>query len=111
MSSQALPDVFPNQMVAYVFCSLRYYPYPPNTSSIGGLNVGGKRMDATRKDWLTAAFVGSVSRPGVYGDKHGLQLRVYQSRKRKSISKQWIWRGTVNGVRRDVGLVSCFINY
>jgi len=61
-------------------------------------------MDATRKDWLTAAFVGSVSRPGVYGDKHGLRLRVYQSRKRKSISKQWIWRGTVNGVRRDVGL-------
>ena len=24
--------------------------------------------------------------------------------KRKSISKHWIWRGTVNGVRRDVGL-------
>ena len=42
--------------------------------------------------------------PGVYGDQHGLRLRVYESRKRKSISKHWIWRGTVNGVRRDVGL-------
>ena len=53
---------------------------------------------------LTAAFVRSVDRPGVYGDEHGLRLRVYQSRKRRSISKQWIWRGTVNGVRRDAGL-------
>ena len=53
---------------------------------------------------MTAAFVRSVSRPGVYGDKHGLRLRVYRSRKRTSISKQWIWRGTVDGVRRDVRL-------
>ena len=33
-----------------------------------------------------------------------LRLRVYKSRKRQSISKQWIWRGTVNGSRRDIGL-------
>ena len=61
-------------------------------------------MDTTKKSWLTAAFVRSVSRPGVYGDKHGLRLRVFQSRKRKSISKQWVWRDTINGVCRDVGL-------
>ena len=57
-----------------------------------------------RKGRLTAAFVRSVVRPGVYGDEHGLRLRVYESRERKSVSKQWIWRGTVNGVRRDAGL-------
>ena len=61
-------------------------------------------MGATRKRRLTAAFVRSVDRPGVYGDEHGLRFRVYQSRKRRSISKQWIWRGTVNGARRDAGL-------
>ena len=59
---------------------------------------------AIKKGKLTAAFVRSVNRPGVYGDQHGLRLRVYESRKRKSISKHWIWRGTVNGTRRDVGL-------
>ena len=53
---------------------------------------------------MTAAFVRSVDCPGVYGDQHGLRLRVYESRKRKSISIHWIWRGTVNGMRRDVGL-------
>ena len=31
-------------------------------------------------------------------------MRVYKSRKRAAISKQWIWRGTVNGYRRDIGL-------
>ena len=53
---------------------------------------------------MTATFVRTVNRPGVYGDQHGLRLRVYESRKHKSISKHWIWRGTVNGVRRDVSL-------
>ena len=67
-------------------------------------NVGIKIVGATKKKRLTAAFVRSVDQPGVYGDEHGLRLRVYQSRKRKSISRQWIWRGTVNGVRRDAGL-------
>ena len=56
------------------------------------------------KGRLTAAFVRSVSRSGVCCDQHGLHLRVYESRKRKSISKHWIWRGTVNGTRRDEGL-------
>ena len=69
-----------------------------------GYNVGIKIVGATKKKRLTAAFVRSVDQPGVYGDEHGLRLRVYQSRKRKSISRQWIWRGTVNGVRRDAGL-------
>jgi len=40
-----------------------------------------------------------VSKPGKYGDQHGLILRVQPSG-----SKQWIWRGTVNGRRRDLGL-------
>ncbi len=48
---------------------------------------------------LTAAFVRSVSRAGKYGDEHGLMLRVQPSG-----SKAWIWRGTVNGKRRDLGL-------
>ena len=60
--------------------------------------------NATRPGRLNAAFVRTVNRPGVYGDQHGLRLRVYKSRKRQSISKQWIWRGTVNGTRRDIGL-------
>jgi len=47
----------------------------------------------------TAAFVRSVTKPGKYGDQHGLILRV-----RPSGSKAWIWRGTVNGKRRDLGL-------
>ena len=48
---------------------------------------------------LTAAFVRSVTRPGVYGDEHGLRLRVMPSG-----SRQWIWRGTIRGRRRDLGL-------
>ena len=61
---------------------------------------------ANKRGKLTAAFVRTVNRPGVYGDEHGLRLRVYESHKRKSISKHWIWRGTVNGTRRDAGLGS-----
>ncbi len=61
---------------------------------------------ALKRSKLTAAFVRAVNRPGVYGDEHGLRLRVHESRKRKSISKHWIWRGTVNGTRRDAGLGS-----
>ena len=64
----------------------------------------GAASNAARPGRLNAAFVRTVSRPGVYGDQHGLRLRVYKSRKRQSISKQWIWRGTVNGTRRDIGL-------
>ena len=64
----------------------------------------GAASNAARPGRLNAAFVRTVSRPGVYGDQHGLRLRVYKSRKRHSISKQWIWRGTVNGIRRDIGL-------
>ena len=61
-------------------------------------------IKSPKKSRLTAAFVRSVNRPGVYGDQHGLRLRVYESRKLKSISKHWVWRGTVNGIRRDMGL-------
>ena len=83
---------------------MRCHPFSANIGSIVGHSEGDKRMGATRKRRLTAAFVRSVDRPGVYGDEHGLRFRVYQSRKRRSISKQWIWRGTVNGARRDAGL-------
>ena len=48
---------------------------------------------------LTAAFVKTVTGPGKYGDQHGLILRVLPSG-----AKQWIWRGTVHGRRRDLGL-------
>ena len=47
----------------------------------------------------TAAWVRSVTKPGKYGDQHGLILRVQPSG-----AKAWIWRGTVNGRRRDLGL-------
>jgi len=65
---------------------------------------GATASNAARPGRLNAAFVRIVSRPGVYGDQHGLRLRVYKSQKRQSISKQWIWRGTVSGTRRDIGL-------
>ena len=54
------------------------------------------------KQKLTAAFVRSAScPPGIYGDEHGLRLRVMPTG-----SRQWIWRGTVHGKRRDLGLGS-----
>ncbi len=48
---------------------------------------------------MSAAFVRTVTVPGKYGDEHGLILRVTPSG-----SKQWIWRGTIRGKRRDLGL-------
>ncbi len=69
-----------------------------------GFSPEASAMKARNKGRLTDAFVRSVNRPGVYCDQHGLRLRVYGSRKLKSISKHWLWRGTVNGTRRDVGL-------
>ena len=56
---------------------------------------------------LTAAFVKGVRHsgkpygPDKYIDEHGLILRVMPSG-----SKQWIWRGTIQGKRRDLGLGS-----
>ena len=56
------------------------------------------------KTRLTFAFVKAVKHsgrngPDKYIDQHGLMLRV-----RPSGSKQWIWRGTIHGKRRDLGL-------
>ena len=48
---------------------------------------------------LTVARVRSLKSPGKYHDQHGLILRVAPGG-----SKQWIWRGTVRGRRRDLGL-------
>ena len=47
---------------------------------------------------LTARTVRSAA-PGKHHDQHGLILRVSPSG-----SRQWIWRGTVRGRRRDFGL-------
>ena len=56
------------------------------------------------KSRLSFAFVKSVKHsgrngPDKYHDEHGLILRV-----RASGSKHWIWRGTVQGRRRELGL-------
>ncbi len=53
------------------------------------------------KKGLTVAFVRSVTKPGRYydGRGEGLMLRVAPGG-----SKQWFWRGTVRGRRRDYGL-------
>lgn len=48
---------------------------------------------------LTAAFVRTITKPGKYGDQHGLILRVSHGE-----SKQWVWRGTIRGKRVDLGL-------
>ncbi len=50
---------------------------------------------------LTISSVRATSKPGKYYDQHGLILRVAPGG-----SKQWIWRGTVQGRRRDIGLGS-----
>ena len=56
---------------------------------------------------LTAAFVKGVRHsgkpygPDKYIDEHGLILRIMPSG-----SKGWIWRGTIQGKRRDLGLGS-----
>ena len=48
---------------------------------------------------LTAARVRALDTPGKYYDQHGLILRVAPGG-----SKQWVWRGTIRGRRRDIGL-------
>ena len=48
---------------------------------------------------LTAARVRAINAPGKYYDQHGLILRVAPGG-----SKQWVWRGTIRGRRRDIGL-------
>ena len=50
---------------------------------------------------LRAVFVKSVTKPGKYGDRHGLILQV-----RPTGSKYWFWRGTVRGKRVDYGIGS-----
>ena len=48
---------------------------------------------------LTGARVRAIKTPGKYYDQHGLILRVAPGG-----SRQWIWRGTIRGRRRDIGL-------
>ena len=47
---------------------------------------------------LTVAKV-RTAKPGVHGDQFGLRLRVLASG-----ARTWVWRGTVNGKRVDLGL-------
>ncbi|MCQ3804609.1 MAG: integrase arm-type DNA-binding domain-containing protein [bacterium] len=49
--------------------------------------------------YLTASAIHSITEPGKYYDQNGLFLRV-----ERSGSKRWVWRGTVNGRRRELGL-------
>ena len=48
---------------------------------------------------LTASRVAALRTPGRYTDAFGLALRVAPGG-----SKQWVWRGTIDGRRREVGL-------
>ncbi len=48
---------------------------------------------------LSAAFVRTVSKPGMYSDGHGLYLRAEQSG-----TKQWVLRVTIDGKRSMMGL-------
>lgn len=50
---------------------------------------------------LTVQQVKSITKPGKYHDRDGLILRVAPGG-----SKQWVWRGTVHGRRRELGLGS-----
>ncbi len=47
---------------------------------------------------LTAARVKQEKRPGRHADGHGLYLNVSDSG-----ARQWVWRGTVDGKRVDIG--------
>ena len=64
----------------------------------------GPPRSSTMKSRLNFAFVKSVKHsgrdgPDKYHDEHGLITRV-----RASGSKNWFWRGTVQGRRRELGL-------
>ena len=64
------------------------------------------KMADSRSPKLSFAFVKNVTHSGgkgfdKYYDQHGLILRV-----RPSGNKHWVWRGTVRGRRRDLGLGS-----
>lgn len=48
---------------------------------------------------LTAGLVEQIQRPGRYADGVGLYLVVDDS-----LAKRWMWRGVVQGRRRDIGL-------
>jgi integrase len=63
-----------------------------------GTNVGPRRHPVNK---LTAVSVRALKRPGRYADGGGLYLRIKPSGR-----KVWVWRGTVQGRRRDIGLGS-----
>lgn len=58
----------------------------------------GKQAKRTHNK-LSAAFARTVSKPGRYGDGHGLYLLVQPSG-----SKQWVQRIFIHGRRRELGL-------
>ena len=53
----------------------------------------------TKQQGLSAAFVRTVSTPGMYSDGNGLYLRA-----EKGETKQWVLRVTINGKRTMLGL-------
>ena len=53
-----------------------------------------------KSNQLSAAFVRTVTAPGVYSNGNGLTLRVDKS------GKRWVQRVTINGKRRNIGLGS-----
>ena len=50
---------------------------------------------------LTAVKVRQIKKPGRYADGAGLYLHVSETG-----SRWWIWRGTVNGRPRELGLLA-----
>ena len=62
---------------------------------------GGRTPEREKREMakLTEARVRSIKKPGKYYDQHGLILRVAPGG-----SRQWIWRGTIRGRRRDIGM-------
>lgn len=62
---------------------------------------GTKPFGRHQEKRLTAAAVRNQNEPGLYGDGHGLFLKVDASG-----SKRWVQRIIINGKRRDLGLGS-----
>lgn len=62
---------------------------------MSGTKPAGRHLDKR----LSAAFVRTVTKPGFYGDGHGLYLKVD-----KTGAKRWVQRLVIHGKRRDLGL-------
>ena len=61
-------------------------------------------MSNLKPNQLTATFVRDVAKPGKYIDGNGLMLYVRVTGKNQRISRQWVQRIFIQGVRRELGL-------